>query len=457
MNLNFSNFQMLLESFLQENSCLSTGSDEVLFVKTKIPVLIGTLPEAAKNTKRYLQLDAGDIVLLNDPYSGGGLTNEFTFVVITQAFAVPLYYSVKKTFGPLKKPAEHIDKEGLRITPTPILQKGEVNKSILEAIETLPTAPLGFKNWVLLEISQLQLWAQRFEKAISHCRTRSSKSFIKDFLEHSKNKTEQILHNYSSFDTKQEYRKTKDEILKLDIQFKDNRFNLDWSAGPQFMGQHFTESQVFGICTEVLLSTFKVPYRNSGSFSCIRVVKPHTSFLNSKYPAPMMRGLQEGVDLLQMAIESCLSQLSRQQFPLKINAPSLFFHCSNRVLQWDLQLAGDPHALPFFEPEFSIENLEKKLPVLIEKCGFRNQTASHQTQDHGAGLSLKIQFLKDLSISIQRLQLPLENYFNKHRVQISNSQLQWNDQDIPNDNQEIFKKEAKPGDSILLQTAVAKF
>ncbi|HPI41188.1 MAG TPA: hydantoinase B/oxoprolinase family protein, partial [Pseudobdellovibrionaceae bacterium] len=314
MNLNFSNFQMLLESFLEEDSCLSTGSDDILFLKSKSPVLFGTLPESAKNTKKYLQLDAGDIVLLNDPYSGGGPTNEFTFIVITQAFAVPLYYSVKKIFGPLKTPADHIEKEGLRITPTPIKQKGEINISILDAIEVFPSTPVGFKNWILQELKQLSDWAQRFENAIGHCKTRSSKTFIKDFLEFSKSKTEVLLQNYSSFETKHEIKTASNETLKLELQLKENRFNFEWSASSQFMGLNLTESQIFGICTEVILRTFKIPYRNSGCFSCIRVVKPHSSFLNTKYPAPMMRGNQEGLDLIQTVVEAALSQLPKNQF-----------------------------------------------------------------------------------------------------------------------------------------------
>ena len=39
---------------------------------------IGTLPNSAQTVAKYLQLSTGQVAILNDPYSGGGLLSSIT-------------------------------------------------------------------------------------------------------------------------------------------------------------------------------------------------------------------------------------------------------------------------------------------------------------------------------------------------------------------------------------------
>src|ERR671933_996872 len=86
-----------------------------------IPVHLGAMPEAVA-AARELEPRPGQVVVLNDPYSGGTHLPDITLVSPTElGFAVSRAHHADVGGGePGSMPAEsrHLDEEGVVITPT---------------------------------------------------------------------------------------------------------------------------------------------------------------------------------------------------------------------------------------------------------------------------------------------------------------------------------------------------
>ena len=109
-----------------------------------MPVHLGSMPMSVQAAVAAVQLEPGDIAILNDPYKGGTHLPDITMVlpVYEDGGAAPAFYVANRAhhadvggcFAGSMGPGEEIFQEGIRIPPVRIVRGGKVDREMLDLI-----------------------------------------------------------------------------------------------------------------------------------------------------------------------------------------------------------------------------------------------------------------------------------------------------------------------------------
>src|SRR3989475_2939581 len=126
----------------RDYSCPVYDADgEVLAMGDHMPVRLGSMPASVAAARRAFALAPGDIVVLNDPFSGGTHLPDLTMVmpVYLPGRRRPTFYAANRAHhadigGALAGsmgPAREIYQEGLRIPPVKIFEDGRLKRDVM--------------------------------------------------------------------------------------------------------------------------------------------------------------------------------------------------------------------------------------------------------------------------------------------------------------------------------------
>jgi N-methylhydantoinase B len=120
------------------------ASGEVLAMGDHMPVHLGSMPAAVEAVRAAMDLQRGDIAVLNDPFAGGTHLPDLTMVmpVFVEGGKLPSFFVANRAHhadigGALAgsmAPAREIFQEGLRIPPVLFFRGGELNRDVLNMI-----------------------------------------------------------------------------------------------------------------------------------------------------------------------------------------------------------------------------------------------------------------------------------------------------------------------------------
>src|SRR5216110_2815112 len=107
-----------------------------------MPVHLGSMPLSVKAAIESRNIEAGDVVILNDPYRGGTHLPDVTLVSGVFSKRKLLFYVATRAhhsdvggMSPGSMPlAEEIYQEGLRIPPIKLMSGGKINRDVWEII-----------------------------------------------------------------------------------------------------------------------------------------------------------------------------------------------------------------------------------------------------------------------------------------------------------------------------------
>ncbi len=415
MTYHFEVFQFLLHDFIGHNAAIVTPTGQVLALNGPNADASGTLPMAGSIVNRYFHLQKGDVVLLNDPYSGGSTLGEFTFVV---GLSENLIWISRQALTSQVCFAKSIEDEGLRIPPTPLRQNGQINKAILQAMAAHPACPSDFEAWLLSQIERLLLHSAKFQRALDSIGFVIDENLIQNYIDLSRKAALRKLHENAFGETRVDVYLDSGELLRVNVNIQDSQIRIDFGGTSSSKNIALTEAATYGVC----LSTIGRFYgfqkiANSGSFSVVQVIQPSGCWLNAKYPAPTTIGFHNGVAALECALELALSHIHFK----KEKSPDT--HCPLKI-EWRYQdrrsvlnLTGGQGA-SIDRPgraarlqNFSVEQLEKEFPLQVLKINRRQSiqiTAKHQG---GSGIEMHLKvlapveaaWLSDLANPIPRL------------------------------------------------------
>lgn len=415
MNYQIELLHSLLNEFLQGESALMTTDGDILAVRGTQAVSYGTLTAAASTVNKYLHLQEGDIAILNDPYSGGSILSEMTFVM---AASEDLLWVTRRSLGISVKIAQNIEEEGLRIPPTPLRQKNQINEMILSAMQAHPSCPPNFVPWLKEQCQDLTLKSKNLHEAITYAGFTITGELIEEYLELSKQTSAQKIGEKASGEARVDIILDSGELLRMNMNIQDGHISLDFSGTTASKTVSLTESATYGACFHAISRYYEFDHlANSGSFSILQITKPTGCWLIAKYPAPTYKGMTCGVAAIQTAIDLALSQIHQK------NEQALSSNCA---LQFDLQhhnknavltLSGGKGASSSREGKcahtnvFSIEQLERDFPIKIQRVDQRNSLGGKGKFNGGRGLILKLEvrdevqatWLTDLTLHRPRL------------------------------------------------------
>ncbi|WP_413575387.1 hydantoinase B/oxoprolinase family protein [Bdellovibrio sp. HCB290] len=396
-------FHSLLSDFLQGESALLTTENDVLMVRGKNPVSYGTLVTAANTVSKYLKLAEGDIALLNDPYSGGTTLDEITFIMAVSEDLIwvnRLPLNKNLSFG------KSIEEEGLRIPPTPLRQKGQLNEMILGAMGAHPACPPQFMEWIKTQCASMIVSAQKLHDTIEGTGLSVTGELIEDYLQLSKKLAVQKISERASGETRVDVVLDSGELLRLNLEIQDGRVMMDFGGTSAAKTLHLTESAAYGTCFKAISAFYGFDqYANTGSFSILQVTKPAGCWLMAKYPASTMKGMTCGVAALQTAIDLALSHIhSKNERALDSHAPLMvqMKHDSSQIF---LSLEGGAGATGEVDGQnahiegLSIETLERNFPVHVHRMDRRNSQGGKGKHNGGRGMIFKVEALDEMQLS----------------------------------------------------------
>ncbi|MEK2687940.1 hydantoinase B/oxoprolinase family protein [Bdellovibrio sp. GT3] len=393
-------FHSLLSDFLQGESALLTTENDVLMVRGSNPVSYGTLVTAANTASKYLKLAEGDIALLNDPYSGGTTLDEITFIM---AVSEDLIWVNRRTLNKNIKFAKSVEEEGLRIPPTPLRQKGQLNEMILGAMSAHPACPANFTEWIKVQCADMIASAQKLHDTIEGTGISVTGELIEDYLHLSKKLAVQKISERASGETRVDVVLDSGELLRLNLEIQDGRVAMDFGGTSAAKTLHLTESAAYGTCFKAISDFYGFDrYANTGSFSILQVTKPAGCWLMAKYPASTLKGMTCGVAALKTAVDLALSYIHTKNEKSLSSTTPLLVQLNHESTQTFLSIGGGQGATSEVEGRsahietLSVETLERQFPVRIHRIDRRNSIGGKGKFNGGRGMICKIEALEDL-------------------------------------------------------------
>lgn len=395
-----------------ESAVLMNSENQILGLKYESLADLGTFAPLVQTARQYFSPKDGDIILTNDPYSGGNSLSVMNFITAIELADQTFYFAARCRFKPGMRAAKKLDEEGLRIPPTPLVSNRQINEAILSAISAHPLAPEHFEFRVRDMIQRLQtrceiikLWGQKQNGCFS-------KSVQKNYLAETKNQIQSILSEMASGEARVELNFESGEIVRLRTEIKAGEIHFDFSGSTQSKRMFTTNHTTHGTCVGAVLSFLGKNFVvNEGLFSVIGVVTPQDCLLNAKYPAPVFEGLAEVCSLVASGIVQSLAEITGgKSMGLNGSIPTILsFEFSDKRVLFDAIAGGsgatkEKSGLDGFyhwttlNRHASIEQIEKNFPVLIHECAIRTGSGGKGQYSGGNGVSREIQVLEDCSM-----------------------------------------------------------
>lgn len=382
-----------------ESAALMTAAGETLSLRYETLSDVGTLPQAGRVALQYLKVGPGDLVVLNDPFSGGNLLSNLTLIYGLEHECSGLVLVVRTGFRARLNLGERLDEEGLRIPPTPLAQKGEWMEPLLQALVTHPQAPFGAEARLRQLFSQMRSLSARLTPP-----TRDWKPYLAECRQEMLGFLSEIPHG----ETRVEQRLAGGELLRLNLEVTGEHVNFDFSGTSPSKKIGLTDSAVQGACFGALVAYFHQNLGiNESSLSASHVSAPLGSWLNSKYPTPTFRGMTEGVHRVAHLVWQALTDLASQAavapspssptwLSLQFEDGSMFFD-SLPVGIGAHAKSGGASALHLWVRSpivNSIEQIESKFPLRILQAGPRKGSGGEGASRGGDGMIKTYELLK---------------------------------------------------------------
>lgn len=390
-----------------------TVDHETLFLKYKNLADIGTLGQCAEVSHSYLHLQDGDIVLTNDPYSGGTLLSSPTLIMgigtKTVKGSIPAEYLVASRITlPIRVGSfKTIDDEGLRIPPSPYYLRGEPNAPIVEALKSHPMLTPQFTDRVTQEAKVLLDLRQVIKTKISKGKLDLNKQNIKSYLQATSREFERRIEDLAEGSRSIEMAISPKETVRLKLDHIDGHFHFDFTGTSSGEDLFLTDSTTIGTVIGATLSLLNqsIPI-NSGIFSRFDVKAPRGSFLNAAFPRPLFLGHTDGTYLLANAVVRCMSLISKKhsvattgasscQYQVKFNDKSIFSDQLQPGTGGSAAASGS-HGISLWnlnDSHFSVEEIERLYPLQILSTGFRAESGGAGRHTGGQGVVRRLKLL----------------------------------------------------------------
>ena len=326
----------------RDYSCAEYDAEgEVLAMGDHMPVHLGSMPASVAAVRSALQLEPGDIAILNDPFAGGTHLPDLTMVmpVHLQNRKQPFFYVANRAHhadigGALAGsmgPAREIFEEGLRIPAVHIVRHGQVNRDVLSMILANVRTPAEREGDLAAQIASCRTGERRLLEIARKYGERELRTYGNFLLEYSENMMKSALRAlkpgvYTAedfLDGDGVIAGARNEPLKIRVRIKINResADVDFSgSAPQCAGNvNAVEAIAISAVYYVFrcLLTEDVP-ATSGLIRPIRVIAPEGTIVNAAPPAAVAGG---NVETSQRMVDTLFRALAKAA-PLRIPAAS---------------------------------------------------------------------------------------------------------------------------------------
>lgn len=410
-------WQSLTEKILEPfpSAALVTPEGELLVSKYQSLADIGTLPAAAFTCFQYFQVKASDVIIINDPYSGGTVLSSVNLVTgvnfdqsIPASSPCEALLVVRIPFKPRVPISTTVEKEGVRIPPTPLVSQGVLNESILDAICAHPMAPPQLRGGLERGLAWIQAAGIEFGRIKSLTGSSLTRRLAKDWLQNAQSRFQDLLHDLSQGSAKTEVNLSAKSRLSLAIEIKDQRVSFNFTGSGQPDRYALSDAATLGACVGALAAALNVEVPiNSGVLRSVDVIAPLGSVVHARYPAPVFMGFTDGTSVVAGLVLRLLGQIDKKlsmaqnglgqcSFELDFGDGLFYFDDLEPGMAASRERKG-ADALDLWRRthlQRSIEASERMFPLKIRSVAIRSQSGGSGLLGGGDGQTKVIEVLK---------------------------------------------------------------
>ena len=310
---------------------------DVLAMGDHMPVHLGSMPRSVQAALSALELRAGDVALLNDPYAGGTHLPDLTMVmpVFADRSSRTLFYVANRAHhadiggahaGSMGLSRE-VFEEGLRIPPVKIMQDGRVVRDVLAMLLANVRTPREREGDLTAQIAACRIGERRLLALAAKYGGREVVTYGRHLLDYSARMMAATIDGipdgiYRAEDFLDDDGVTQKPLrIAVKIKIRGELAEVDFTgSAPQCAGSvnavaAITESAVFYVFRCLLDE--QVP-ATSGLMRTIRVIAPAGTVVNALAPAAVAGG---NVETSQRIVDTILKALARA-IPERIPAAS---------------------------------------------------------------------------------------------------------------------------------------
>ena len=332
---------------------------EVIAMGDHMPVHLGSMPMSVKAAIERCAMEAGDVVMLNDPFSGGTHLPDITLVMpvwvesrlkrnsppkrSSGGATAPDFYVASRAhhsdvggaFPGSMGPGREIYQEGFRIPPVKIMRRGEMVADVLALLLNNVRTPEEREGDLGAQIAACQTGAQRLNELCARYGLERSKRAAADLLEYSEELMRNFLHSVPAGTYRAEdfldNDGVSDQPVKIAVSITISKQSgksarkahepvvaIDFiGSSPQVQGAvNAVEAIAYSACFYVFrcLLHEDVP-ATAGLMRPIGVVAPSGTVVNAKPPAAVAGGNVETSQRIVDVLLKALAQAIPEQIP----------------------------------------------------------------------------------------------------------------------------------------------
>ncbi len=412
----------------KDESCALFGKrGEMIAQAEHIPVHLGAMPSALESVIKKIDMEDGDQIILNDPYSGGTHLPDITVVCPVFRENELIGYVVNRahhadvggsTPGSMPGDSTNLDQEGLVIPPTKIMSEGEILKNAMDILKETrdPIQRIGDLN---AQIGTNIRGARELNKILDKFGLDTYEEYVSRSLDYSEKRTKEVLDDIPSgvFSSSKNMIWDEQKIpIYVRITVNNSRIMFDFEG---------TSSQVKGNINAPIPVTLSAIYyvircmipedipMNEGVYRPIKVSVPKGSLLNPDPPAAVSAG---NVETSQMVVELILDAF-REALPDRIPAESQStmnnVTIGNSRFTYYETIGGGAGAYSSGDGESGVhvhmtntkntpvEVLENEYPLRVHRYLLRKRSGGDGLYQGGDGIVREIEVLESSFLSIQ--------------------------------------------------------
>ena len=430
----------------RDYSCaLFDSSGDMIAQAAHIPVHLGSMPLSVKAAIAAIEMQPGDMVMLNDPFAGGTHLPDITLVapVYVDGNKQPAFYVANRAhhsdvggMSPGSMPiATSIFQEGIIIPPTLIVRHGEIDRNLFQLLLRNVRTPQEREGDFAAQVMANLTGVERSKQLVSKYglqQTCDYAGYLNDYAEKMLRQTIAAIP-----DGKYHFEDHLDNDgvdsqpvpLKLTLKIKGAAAELDFrDCAPQVKG---SVNAVYAITLSAVLYCFRCLIKedvptNAGIARPLTLRTEPGTVVDARFPAPVAGG---NVETSQRIVDLVLGALA-QAIPLQIPAASQgtmnnttiggIDPRSGQPFSYYETLAGGcgatsrqdgasaVHSHMTNTLNTPVEALEYAYPFRVTRYSLRPDSGGQGQQRGGDGLIREIEMLTDTEVTIlsERRQLP---------------------------------------------------
>ena len=416
----------------RDYSCaIYDAGGETVAMGDHMPVHLGAMPLSVRHALDDFTLEAGDVVILNDPFRGGTHLPDITAIsgVFLKAGKPASYYVASRAhhadvggMSPGSMPmAREIYQEGIRIPPILLARRGRIDQSLLRMILANVRTP---------EEREGDLRAQLMSNARGERRLRD---ITAKYGAPTVERNMRELQDYSERMMRAAIGKLPDGVFRF-VDFLDNdgltrepvriavaisiegeRAQVDFTGSSNQVAGSVNANYAIAVAATAYvfrcLVAEDVPY-TAGLTRPIRVIAPEGSVVNAQLPAAMAAGNVETAQRITDTLLGALAKAAPGRIPAAASGTMNNLSLGGRGFTYYETIAGGMGASAVGPGESAIhthmtnswntpvEALENQYPMRVRRYQIRRGSGGAGRHAGGDGLIREIEFLTPCDVTI---------------------------------------------------------